>query len=131
MNMKILVVEDEFEVAELLERMLGELGLRTVIASDAGTADRLLTAEEVDAVTLDLGMPGRGGLVWLESIAATRPDLARRTLVITGMPLEADSVERLARCGAGLLAKPFSRQALQDAVRTQIAHATRPLPWRN
>lgn len=125
--MKILVVEDEPDVAELLKRMLGELGLQTVIAPDATTADRLLTSEEVDAVTLDLGMPGRGGLVWLESIAASRPDLARRTLVITGMPLESESVERLARCGAGVLAKPFSRQALQDAVRVQIEHENDPL----
>ena len=127
MNMKILVVEDDSDVAELLERMLGELGLQTVYACDATAADRLLSAEEVDAVTLDLGMPGRGGLAWLESIAASRPDLARRTLVITGMPLESESVERLARCGAGVLAKPFSRQALADAVRVQIEHAADPL----
>jgi len=131
MPIKILVVEDEADVAELLERMLGELGLRTVIAADATMADRLLTAEEVDAVTLDLGMPGRGGLAWLESIAASRPELARRTLVITGMPLVSESVERLASCGAGVLAKPFSRQALADAVRAQIAHDADPFHSRN
>ena len=130
--MKILVIEDELQVAELIRRMLEELGNRCLIARDAATADRMLGHETVDAVTLDLGMPGRSGLDWLEHIATARPDLARRTLVITGRELDALHVERLARCGAGVLAKPFTLGALEDAVRTQIARtdaaARRGLP---
>jgi DNA-binding response OmpR family regulator len=119
--MRILVIEDESHVAELIQRMLEELGNHCVIAPSAHEADRLLHQEQVDAVTLDLGMPGQGGLDWLENMATTRPELARKTLVITGRLLESESVERLARCGAGVLAKPFNMQALEDAVRTQIA----------
>jgi DNA-binding response OmpR family regulator len=129
--MNILVVEDESDVAELIRRVLEQLGNRCVVARDAATADRLLDREKVDAVTLDLAMPDRGGLEWLEGIASERPDLARKTLVITGLPLGVESVERLARCGAGVLAKPFGLEALREAVRTQIARPTAAVRARN
>ena len=118
--MKILVVEDEPIVAELIKRLLEDLGNSCLIAPDADRADRVLQQDEVDAVTLDLGMPGTGGLQWLERIAAEHPELARRTVVITGMDLEPATVERVTRCGAGVLAKPFSLLDLQEAIRTQV-----------
>jgi len=117
---RILVVEDETHVAEMLERILEQLGNRCVRASSTEAADRVLRELPVDAVTLDLGMPGRGGLPWLEIVAATRPELARKTLVITGQTLDSDCVERVTRCGAGVLAKPFTLDHLQDALRCQV-----------
>jgi DNA-binding NarL/FixJ family response regulator len=71
-------------------------------------------------VTLDLSMPGRGGLDWLEGVALSRPYLARKTLIITGMELCPESVSRLTRCGAGVLAKPFTIEHLVEAVRCQL-----------
>jgi len=120
---RILVVEDERDVAEVIRRGLEQLGLHCAVAQDTVAADRLLARESVDAVTLDLGIPGRGGLDWLETMATAKPALARRTLVITGMPLRPDRVERLTRCGAGVLAKPFTLTGLADAVRAQLRHA--------
>ena len=120
--MNILVVEDEEHVADILQRALVEMGNSCVIARDAAEADRLLDREAIDAMTLDLGIPDRGGLEWLESVARSRPDLAQKTLVITGRLLASESVLRVARCGAGLLAKPFTLRHLNDAVRTQLDH---------
>jgi DNA-binding NarL/FixJ family response regulator len=80
----------------------------------------------VDAVTLDLCMPGQPGMNWLEEIALSRPDLARSTLVVTGSHLDAELVERLARCGAGVLAKPFTLEHLAEAVRSQIQRPAAP-----
>lgn len=118
--MKVLVVEDEPPVAEMLEKILVGMGNDCVTARTTEAAERLLDEATVDAVTLDLGMPGRGGLPWLESIAQRRPDLARRTLVITGQYLDSKCVERLARCGAGVLAKPFTLDHFRDALRSQV-----------
>lgn len=123
--MKILVVEDEPCVAEMLCRALENLGNSCVWARDAESATTLLAEHPVEAVTLDLSMPGQPGLSWLESVVATRPDLARSTLVITGSHLDAAVVERLARCGAGVLAKPFTLECLAEAVRAQIARPSR------
>ena len=59
--MNILVVEDEQPVAEYLQRALTELGITSLLAPTADEADEILERHEVDAVTLDLAMPGRGG----------------------------------------------------------------------
>jgi DNA-binding response OmpR family regulator len=123
--LKILIVEDEHEVRELLREALESLGGRCVVAGDAGEADRLISEEPVDAVTLDLGLPGNDGVTWLERMAAERPELAQRTLVITGKPLESSLATRLARCGAGILAKPFTMDHLADAVRSQLERGAR------
>ncbi len=121
--MRILVVEDEAHVAEMLCRALEALGNSCLEAHDAEAAMEIVERQPLDGVTLDLGMPGRSGLGWLEELAARRPELARSTLVITGSHLDAEVVERLAHCGAGVLAKPFTLEALADAVRCQIARA--------
>ena len=118
--MNILVVEDESYVAEMLRKALEDLGNSCLVARDAEQADTLLSEHTVDAVTLDLSLPGRGGLDWLETVAESNPELARKTLVITGHRLEAEMIQRLARCGAGVLAKPFTLENLADAVRAQI-----------
>ncbi len=119
--MDVLIVEDEREIAELIRDSLQPLGMQCRIAGDAAAADRALSERRVDAITLDLGIPDRSGVEWLEGVAATQPQLARRTLVITGLDLERDLVERLARCGAGILAKPFSVSGLHEAARNQFA----------
>jgi two-component system OmpR family response regulator len=124
--MRILVVEDEHPVAEMLCRALEALGNDCLCAHDAATATEILREQPVDAVTLDLCMPGQPGMSWLENIAETRPELARSTLVITGSHLDAETVERLARCGAGVLAKPFTLESLAEAVRAQIARPPSP-----
>ncbi|NIL99918.1 MAG: response regulator [Acidobacteria bacterium] len=119
--MEVLIVEDEREIAELIRDSLKPLGMKCRIAPDAGAADRALAERRVEAVTLDLGIPGRPGVEWLEIIAERQPQLARRTLVITGLDLQRELVERLARCGAGILAKPFSVAGLHEAARSQFA----------
>ncbi len=123
--MKVLIVEDEREVAHLLRDALESLGGDCLLAEDAAAADRVVGAESLDALTLDLGLPDGEGIDWLERLATEFPDLARKTLVITGRCLEPDSVQRLQRCGAGILAKPFTLANLADAVRAQIDHGIR------
>ncbi len=123
--MHILVVEDEQYVAEMLCKALETLGNSCLWARDARTATAMLAEHPVEAVTLDLSMPGQPGLQWLERMVTTRPDLARSTLVITGSHLDREVVERLARCGAGILAKPFTLECLAEAVRSQIARPSR------
>jgi len=118
--MRILVVEDEPMVAELLQRVLEAAGNSCILAHDAAAATAALDEHAVDAVTLDLTIPGSHGLVWLEQLAERRPELARSTLIITATQLDPPAIERVARCGAGVLAKPFTLDALTSAVRSQI-----------
>jgi DNA-binding response OmpR family regulator len=118
--LNILVIEDEAHVAELIRTILEEMGNVCLLARSAEEADRVLDRQAVDAVTLDLGMPGRDGLEWLGSVAGRNPSLARRTLIITGMQLESEVILLVTRYGAGVLAKPFTVDGLQEAVSSQI-----------
>jgi len=119
----ILVIEDEAHVADLIRTILEEMGNFCLLARSAEEADRILAGHSVDGVTLDLGMPGRGGLEWLGTVAGRDPLLARRTLVITGMQLAAETIRRLTGYGAGVLAKPFTVDGLQEAVSSQLGRA--------
>ena len=59
---RILIVEDEQDIAELVALHLGDLCDETVIASDGYEGMRLATAEPWAAIILDLRLPGPDGL---------------------------------------------------------------------
>jgi DNA-binding response OmpR family regulator len=79
-------------------------------------------------MTLDLRMPGRDGLDLLSTLWAARPEIARRTLVVTGTALSPADCHRLARCGASLLAKPFRIEELLDLLGKQLSE-THQIPF--
>lgn len=120
--MRVLVVDDEPYVAELIREVLESEGHECVVAGCTEEADRRVEAGGIEAITLDACMPGRSGIEWLESLASSRPALARRTLVVSGTHLSPRDLERVSRCGAGFLAKPFRLERLKDAFRSQVAH---------
>jgi DNA-binding response OmpR family regulator len=122
----ILVVEDEPYVAELLQETLEGEGNRCILAADANGADRILATSTVEAITLDLMIPGRDGLGWLESLAASRPELARRTLVVTGSALGRVERDRVAAVGARILAKPFRIDDLLERLREVLPARREP-----
>jgi len=124
--MTILVVDDEPFLAELVQEILEAKGHRCVLARTAAEADAVLAVEAVDGMVVDLHMPGRNGLEWLEEIALTHPGLAESTLVITGSDLSPETYARTRRCGADLLPKPFRIEDLVDAVSRRLSSRTRP-----
>ena len=119
--MTILIVDDDPDVADLIQEVLVTYGYRCLRAGNADEADRLLATEHVDGLTLDMRMPGRTGLEWLESLAASQPDLARRALLITGSYLSPEECSRLKDCGAELLFKPFNCERMVETLQGQLA----------
>jgi DNA-binding NtrC family response regulator len=118
------VVDDEPYVAELIRQTLESEGHQCIAAASSDEAGRAIEAGGVEALTLDLCMPGGRAVGWLESLARNHPHLARRTLVVSGSNVSDRDRERIAACGAGFLAKPFRLERLKDAFRGQIASAT-------
>jgi DNA-binding response OmpR family regulator len=116
----ILVIEDEPYVAELLQETLEGEGNRCILAANADGADRVLAAGPIEAITLDLMIPGRNGLEWLETLASRRPDLARRTLVVTGSALGRIERDRIAAVGSCILPKPFRIEQLLTRLRELV-----------
>ena len=93
--MTVLVIDDDPNVTEMIRDALQSNGYRCLVASSAEEADARLAANEVDGVTLDLHMPGRSGLEWLEALENVRPGLARKTLLVTGSQLGPDQIRQL------------------------------------
>jgi PAS domain S-box-containing protein len=114
---KVLVVDDEPAVRELAAAILERSGYQVVQAASGEEALSLLASEAgaVQAVVLDLGMPGMGGKACLAEMARLSP--APRVLVASGY-LQAGLEEEVERLGAaGLVAKPYRRAELLAGLR--------------
>jgi PAS domain S-box-containing protein len=116
----VLVIEDEEPVRTVVAEMLKGFGLTPRTAPN-GRAGLVLFREDpaaVDLVLLDLLMPGLSGEQVLAELRAIRPDV--RVLLISGYS-EGDLLGRLRGPGRlAFLAKPFSRDALEQALRALL-----------
>lgn len=92
-SMRILLIEDEAELARWLSRSLARhAGFVVEWADDGLVAERRLAIEEFDAVVLDLGLPGMDGHALLAKIRAR--DDRTPVLVLTARDSLAEKLER-------------------------------------
>lgn len=113
--MRILIVDDEPQVAEVLAKSLAREGHRAEVAHSGEEALRLLGSTEPDALFLDVSMPGMNGLHVLAEVKRRRPALP--VVVITGnaTPEEVDEVKRLG--AVDVIVKPAPLTHYQTALR--------------
>ena len=111
---RVLLVEDEAAVRELVERILRRAGFEVTPTPDALAAIRVAAeAGPFDLLLSDVVMPGMNGLELARELRALRPEL--RVLLISGYTEEA--VGRVGPDGLELLAKPFTADELLARVR--------------
>jgi len=117
----VLVVEDDEDLRDIVERMLESLGYRTASAPDGDAALHAVTAGGVrpDLVIADLVTPGTSGAVLAERLGEIRPGL--RVLFTSGYTDA--SAGRFGRLpdGAPFLQKPFSITQLASILREVLA----------
>lgn len=122
---KVLIVEDDPNVARLVGELLGEEGFIWVHASDLDTAWASLIAEDPDAVILDLWLYGRdSGWELLERIRKNEHFHSLAAVVLTGVTGRETS-DRATSLGAEYLNKPFTPAALMDRLRRAMRSAGR------
>ena len=109
--MRILLVEDEKELATWLTIALAQSDFSVEWANDGLMADNLLACEEFDAVILDLGLPGKSGHAVLASLRAA--DNRVPVLVLTARDSLAEKVSTLNGGADDFLAKPFAIAELE------------------
>jgi nitrogen-specific signal transduction histidine kinase len=111
---RVLLVEDEAAVRELVERILRKAGFEVIAAPDALVALRLAAeAGPFDLLVSDVVMPSMNGIELARELRASRPDL--RVLLMSGYTEEA--VGRVGPDGLDLLAKPFTADELLGRIR--------------
>jgi two-component system, OmpR family, phosphate regulon response regulator OmpR len=59
---RIVVVDDDARIRDLLRRYLTQEGFEVLLAEDAKALNRVLTRETIDLIVLDLMLPGEDGL---------------------------------------------------------------------
>lgn len=104
--MRILIVEDEPRMLELLRKGLYEHGYTVMTATDGVTGLEMATAHELDAVVLDIGLPKLDGVALMRTLR----ERARQTpvLMLTARDTEDDIIRGLDVGADDYLTKPFS-----------------------
>jgi two-component system, OmpR family, response regulator len=119
--MRVLVVEDEADLASTLSRALGEAHFAVDIAADGDEAQFMLTEVSYDAVVLDLMVPKRSGWTLLKDL---RHSGARTpVLILTALDGVADRVKALDLGADDYLPKPFAVSELVARLRALVRRA--------
>jgi two-component system NtrC family sensor kinase len=116
---RILVIDDEEHVAQVLGDLLKELGARVEITHSASAARALLAREHFDLITIDVIMPGENGVDLWRRLRTEDPSAAARVIFVTGNvdPSIQASVDST---GRPVLAKPYTFKALRALVANEL-----------
>lgn len=117
---RVLVVDDEAEIAELMRAMLESAGFEVATAESGAVALELLEEARFDAIVCDLRMPDMDGAALWREVRARQPALGQRMLFVTGDTLSPGAEAFLAESGCASLDKPFGRADLVDRVATLL-----------
>ncbi len=113
---RVLVLDDEAEMRELLARMLETMEYEVVASDDGAEALGLLAGKPFDLVMVDLQMPKMSGAEFLRRMNRTPPERRPASLVITGRYSDA-AAEGYADLGVfDTIQKPFTSGRLYERV---------------
>lgn len=115
--MKILIVEDEESIAEVVSAYAKREGYETVCAKDGMTALEIFFHDDIDLVILDLMLPKLNGE---EVCRRIREKSSVPVIMLTAKSSESDVVEGLDSGANDYVSKPFSPRVLMARIRAQL-----------
>ncbi len=124
MAARVLIIEDDPNVAEVVARYLEREGYRVQTVSDGRAGLEAALADLPDLVVLDLMLPTLGGLEICRRLRAVAPVAV---IMLTARGEEADRIAGLELGADDYIAKPFSPRELTARVKAVLRRATGPL----
>jgi two-component system NtrC family sensor kinase len=121
---RVLVVDDESEIANLLREILELAGHEVDVADSGESALRCIANADYHFVLSDIRMPGMDGTMLYEVLGKQHPELVRRLAFITGDTLSPNVASFLKRTRIPHLAKPFHPRQVTELV-GQLARTAR------
>jgi DNA-binding response OmpR family regulator len=118
MSHRVLVIEDDRDIARLLELHLGDEGYAVTVASDGKTGLQQALAKPYDIIILDLILPGMDGLEICRRIR-TGPDYTP-VLMLTARSTDVDRILGLEMGADDYLTKPFNVRELLARVKALL-----------
>jgi DNA-binding response OmpR family regulator len=114
----IAIVEDDPDVAKIIEQVLGDFGFRTVWCRSASDLLRRLRTLAPDLCIIDLGLPDMDGI---EAMQRVKAQSACGILILTGRAHVSDRVMGLELGADDYMLKPFEPRELVARVRSIVA----------
>ncbi|SFC82370.1 response regulator transcription factor [Pseudoalteromonas denitrificans] len=120
MQDKILVVEDDHDIAGILQVHLAELSLKVDHVTSAELALKAIQQHTYSVLLLDIMLPGMDGLTLCRKIKDKSPE--QSILMLTARSAEMDRILGLEMGADDYITKPFSTRELQARVKAQLRH---------
>ena len=114
---KILLVEDEVNIRNLVATVLDTAGYQTILANSCSSAMTLFTSYLPDLIILDLGLPDQDGITLLDFV---RKDSLTPVIILSARTNENDKIAALDRGANDYITKPFSSGELLARVRAAL-----------
>jgi CheY-like chemotaxis protein len=112
----VLIVDDEPAIRNILARILTKQGHQPHTVSSGKAALALLQEKPYDLLVADLKMTGLSGIELYKILRNKHPEMADRTVFITGDTMTGETNDFLASSGRPYLAKPFTPQEFLEIV---------------
>lgn len=116
--MKILIIEDDSRVAELIQRGLSEQGFAPTLAYDGLSGKKLIDQNEYDLVITDIILPKMDGIDLCKHIRDTQPEMP--IIMLTALGTTDDKVEGFDAGADDYLVKPFEMRELLVRIRALL-----------
>ena len=107
---KIVIVDDDARIRDLLRRFLSPEGFDVLLAEDGRALDRILQRETIDLIVLDLMLPGEDGLSICKRLRSTGTKTP--VIMLTARTELADRLQGFASGADDYLVKPFEPKEL-------------------
>lgn len=120
---RVLVVDDDPDVRQLVEMKLRLDGIETLVAKNGQEALDVLAVEHVDLVVLDVMMPVMDGMETCRRIREDESNAGLPIIMLTAKAQSSDIQSGFATGATDYVVKPFSPRELLSRVRGSLARA--------
>jgi putative nucleotidyltransferase with HDIG domain len=117
-NKKILIVDDEPSICDILEKFLKKRGYDVFRASDGKKAMALVESTSIDLIVSDIKMPGMSGVELLQKLREKGKTMP--VLITTGFPTLDTAIEALKLGAYDYLTKPFHLEEIGEKIRRAL-----------
>ena len=107
---KVVIVDDDARIRDLLRRFLSQEGFDVLLAEDGRALDRILQRETIDLIVLDLMLPGEDGLNICKRLRSTGTKIP--VIMLTAKGEDVDRINGLEIGADDYLGKPFNPREL-------------------
>lgn len=119
----ILIVEDDKDIARMVEYNLKKESFRSIIARDGESAVRIAGKEKPDLVLLDLMLPGMDGIEVCKTLKKEKTTSKLPIIMLTAKSQESDKVIGLELGADDYITKPFSPRELVARIKAVLRRA--------